>query len=147
MSDKEKPHIEVVSDESWKDQVKANDAKLDAELEATKRQSTDSGAATQTDAEAALGELPPASFNMLVQMFYTQAIVALGLIPGPSGDITQELTLAKHFIDLLAVLEKKTMGNLEVQEEKLIDNALHELRMAYLQMSNKLPDLTPPKPN
>ncbi|MCC7423744.1 MAG: DUF1844 domain-containing protein, partial [Planctomycetaceae bacterium] len=42
-----------------------------------------------------------------------------------------------HFIDLLGVIDKKTMGNLEPDEHKFLDSTLHDLRMAFVQMLNR----------
>lgn len=133
-SDPDRPPIEIVSDEDWKEQVKAADAKLDAERDAPppppgdEDHSAPSG--NQTDPE-----IPPASFEMLVRMFSTQAIVALGLIPTPEGETARQLPLARHFIDVLALLEEKCRGNLTQEEDRLLENTLHELRMAYIEVA------------
>jgi hypothetical protein len=75
---------------------------------------------------------------MLVQMFSTQAIVALGLVPDPqTGQTTPRPNLARHFIDLLGVLETKTKGQLTRDEEQLLTANLHELRMAYVECSRQ----------
>lgn len=79
--------------------------------------------------------IPPADFGTLVTMLSTQAMVGLGYIPHPAtGKPTPNLELARHFIDLLGVIDKKTMGNLEVEEHKFLDSTLHDLRMAFVQM-------------
>jgi hypothetical protein len=81
-------------------------------------------------------KLPPASFPMLISMFSTQAMVSLGLMPNPlTGKAEPELILAKHYIDLLSVLEEKTVGNLEAQEKRMLGDSLHELRMLYVQQT------------
>ena len=71
---------------------------------------------------------------MLVQMLATQSMAALGLVPGPDGKTHKEPAIAKHFIDLLAVLEAKSKGNLDAAEAKMLDSLLHDLRMAYVQI-------------
>ncbi|KKK79638.1 hypothetical protein LCGC14_2831470, partial [marine sediment metagenome] len=50
-----------------------------------------------------------------------------------TGRRYRNLQLAKHHVDTLAVLETKTQGNLTDDEKKLLDNALYEVRMAYVQ--------------
>jgi hypothetical protein len=70
-------------------------------------------------------------------MLSSQAILAMGLIPAPDGQRLQELPLAKHFIDLLAVLEAKCGGNLSADEARFLDQSLHELRMAYVEVSRR----------
>ena len=80
--------------------------------------------------------MPPASFEALVSMFSTQAMVALGVLPNPvTGKAEQFPELARHFIDLLRVVETKTEGNLQQHEKTLLDTTLHHLRMAYLESS------------
>jgi len=84
-----------------------------------------------------LNKLPPADFNMLVTMFTTQALVALGMVPSPDGQTMKQLPLAKHFIDLLSILQTKCKGNLTGHESNLLENSLHELRMAYVAASKE----------
>ncbi len=75
-------------------------------------------------------------FTMLVTMFSTQAMVSLGVVPSPeSGKPEPNLPLAKHFIDLLGVLQEKTRRNLTGHESNLLEGSLHELRMAYIELS------------
>ena len=45
----------------------------------------------------------------------------------------KNLDTARHFIDTLEMLEKKTAGNLEQDEQRLLDEVLHQLRMSYMQ--------------
>jgi hypothetical protein len=81
--------------------------------------------------------LPPPGIDSIIQLFVTQAMVAMGIVPGPDGKTEHQLPLARHFVDLLGVLEEKTKGNLSPQEAKLLSASLHELRMAFVQQSKK----------
>ena len=81
-------------------------------------------------------EIPPARFDILIQLLSSQAILALGLIPDPQGNTEVRLPLARHFIDLLAILESKTKGNLDSNEAKILERSLHELRVLFLDKSN-----------
>jgi hypothetical protein len=127
----DKPSIEIVSDEDWKTRVKEEDAQRDAA-------SAPAAAEPETEADsAAARDLPPATLATLLQMLSSQAILAMGLIPAPDGQRLQELPLAKHFIDLLAVLEAKCGGNLSADEARFLDQSLHELRMAYVEVSRR----------
>ena len=100
---------------------------------------TDSAGADDSDSastseDATAFEMPPASFLMLVSMFSTQAMVAMGVIPNPAtGKAESQLPLARHFIDLLDVLDKKTKGNLDAEEQTQLDTTLHQLRMAFVE--------------
>lgn len=72
----------------------------------------------------------------LISMLSTQAMVALGMLPDPStGQPDAQPALARHFIDLLGVIEDKTRSNLSADEQRLLDASLHELRMIFVQVS------------
>lgn len=78
-------------------------------------------------------EIPPARFEILIQLLGSQALLALGLIPDPQGKTEVRLPLARHFIDLLGILEAKTKGNLSDDEAKMLEQSLHELRVLFLE--------------
>jgi len=126
-SDQEKPSIIV--DEDWKTKVQREKAE-----EADPATDAKSAAEQKPDAEMDFSQLPSADFSMLISMFSTQAMVALGMIPEPStGKPRTQLPLARHFIDLLSVLEEKTKGNLTDRESSGLTENLHYLRMLYLE--------------
>lgn len=77
--------------------------------------------------------LPPATFDFLVLSLRMQAEMNLGLIPSGPGAEKADLRLARHFIDLLAVLQDKTKNNLSIEEQRMLDNSITELRFRYLQ--------------
>ncbi len=79
--------------------------------------------------------LPTASFEFLALSLRTQAELQLGLLHfGAEEDRPKpDLDLARHSIDLLAVLQEKTRGNLTLQEQRLLENSLTELRFRYVQ--------------
>ena len=79
--------------------------------------------------------LPPASFEFLALSIRTQAEVQLGLIHfGPENERPKpDLDLARHSIDLLGVLQDKTRGNLSLEEQRLLENSLTELRFRFVQ--------------
>ncbi len=131
-----KSKIEIVTDEDWKSRVKEEDKKLDA---ATQGGNVTSAADSGEHSEAEDDEIhmPDASFFTMIQMFSTQAVVAMGLIPGPDGESRVEPSLAKHFIDLLGILEAKCAGNLTAQESQFLSGTLHELRMAFVDVSRR----------
>ena len=93
---------------------------------------------TETATEAPEGEtarpgpLPPASFEMLILSLGMQAQMELGAgLPNPENP--PNLDIARHTIDLLAVLQEKTKGNLSLAEQRLLENTLTELRFRYVQ--------------
>jgi hypothetical protein len=79
--------------------------------------------------------LPPATFDFLVLSVKMQAEMQLGLFHfGEEKDRPKpDLHLARHSIDRLAMLQDKTKGNLSIDEQRLIENSLTELRFRYVQ--------------
>ena len=80
--------------------------------------------------------LPPADFSFLVSSLMFQAQLELGLLhfgeeeePPPPNFLR-----AKHSIDLLGILEEKTQGNLSLEEHRLLENGLTELRFRFVQI-------------
>ena len=49
-----------------------------------------------------------------------------------------DLPLARHSIDLMAMLLEKTKGNLELEEQRLLENSLTELRFRFVQVSEEV---------
>jgi hypothetical protein len=76
--------------------------------------------------------LPEASFDLLVISLGMQARMELSQAPEPEGP-PPNLDLARHTIDLLSVLQQKTKGNLTLEESRLLENTLTELRFRYVQ--------------
>ena len=81
--------------------------------------------------------IPPATFEFLILSLRSQAEMQLGLLHfGEEKDRPKpELPLARHTIDLLAMLAEKTKGNLTIEEQRMIENALTELRFRFVQAS------------
>ncbi len=82
--------------------------------------------------------LPPASFDMLVLSLAMQAQMELG-----GGGMRQQgqapnLEIARHTIDLLAMLREKTKGNLSMEENRMLENTLTELRFRYVQVVGEI---------
>jgi hypothetical protein len=79
--------------------------------------------------------IPPPTFEFLILSLKMQAEVGLGLIQLPGDEEGKDLNRARHFIDLLAMLEEKTKGNLSLNEQRLLENSVTELRFRYVQVS------------
>lgn len=84
--------------------------------------------------------IPPANFSFLLESILMQAQIQLGLIHIGEKEEEPEpnLPLARHSIDLLGVLQDKTKGNLTVEEQRLLENGLTELRFRYVQIAEEL---------
>jgi len=77
--------------------------------------------------------LPEINFATFVLSLHSSALVHLGVIENPAtGEKNKSLGLAKQTIDILGVIEKKTQGNLDKDEENLLKNILHDLRLMYV---------------
>jgi len=83
--------------------------------------------------------LPPASFAFFVLSLRAQCEMQLGLMHfGEEKPPEPELPLARHTIDLMGVLLEKTKGNLTLEEQRLLENSLTELRFRYVQVSDEV---------
>lgn len=80
----------------------------------------------------------PIGFDTLISYLSTTAMFQLGALPGPGGErIPVDLPNAQRTIALLEVLQQKTEGNLTSVETRFLDDALYELRMAFLEVQKR----------
>ena len=80
--------------------------------------------------------LPPASFSFLIFSMQAQAQMQLGLMQfGETEKQEPQLDLARHTIDMMGVLLEKTKGNLTLDEQRLLENSVTELRFRFVQVS------------
>ena len=77
--------------------------------------------------------LPTINFATFIFSLNSSALVQLGLMEDPmTGAKAKNLPLAKQTIDIIAMLEEKTRGNLEADETAMIKNMLYDLRILYV---------------
>lgn len=77
--------------------------------------------------------LPQVNFSTFVFSLSSSVLLHLGEMPDPTTNKkVVDLPLAKQSIDILAMLQEKTSGNLDEEEENLLKNLLYELRMKYV---------------
>jgi len=111
-------------DEEWKKQAREEKERLAKEGE-------------ESEPGSKLGPPPEPSFSMIVSSFVVQALIALGEMENPvDGKRMRDLEAAKFSIDMLQVLGDKTTGNLDDNEKKMLESALYDLRMRYVQASS-----------
>jgi len=80
--------------------------------------------------------IPPLNFSSIMLPFHTQALIKLGHIVDPFTKKEKiNLELAKRLIDILELLKTKTQGNLDPEEEGLLNQSLHQLKGLYLEKS------------
>ena len=79
-------------------------------------------------------ELHSALFSNLVLQEGNMALMLLGKVPHPeTGETVKDLDSAKLFIDQLEMLAAKTKGNLNPDEQSLLNQTLTAVRMAYVE--------------
>ena len=78
--------------------------------------------------------LPRIDFSTFVLSLAASAMVHMGMAPGPDGNAQKppELAMARQIIDTLEILMEKTRGNLDADEERLLQSVLYEVRMAFV---------------
>jgi hypothetical protein len=82
--------------------------------------------------------LPEASLLALIDMFAAEAAMNLGMAQTPDGNRTPvDLEAARHWIDMLGMIEEKTRGNLTDEEASVLENVLAYLRMQFVGASRK----------
>jgi hypothetical protein len=113
-------------DQDWKAQAQAEKERLLKKEEEQAREKP----------QGQRGELPEPDFRGLVGMLASQAIMGLGAMGDPkTGRVIIDLEGARFAIDLLAMLEAKTKGNLDAEEDKDLTQVLAELRNQYVHIS------------
>jgi hypothetical protein len=118
------PKIHIDSD--WKEEAQQEKDRLAAE-----EKSTDGASGAQ--------QLGQPTFLHLLNSLAMQAAVALGGMRGPQGEaIPPDPELARFHIDLLGLLEEKTKGNLDDEEQKTLSAVLHDLRGAFVQLMHAM---------
>lgn len=127
--EKPKDEPKIYIDDDWKKQAKAEKERLaDQEKQAAKEGRPGAGPP---------GTLPAPDLVTLISSFLTQTLLALGLIELPNGRRTFNLDLAKFNVGLLEVIEAKTRGNLTSEEQETLNQALHQARMAFVEVATK----------
>lgn len=91
--------------------------------------------AEQSPGEPPAHELPTLDFATFVLGIIGTAYVHLGDAPDLEGRSERNLSLARQDIDLLGLLSEKTKGNLTGDEERLLEQALCDLRMRFVEVS------------
>jgi Domain of unknown function (DUF1844) len=83
-------------------------------------------------------DIPEISFSTFIISLSTQVLMHLGEVPNPlSGKVESDISVAKQMIDIIGMLREKTRGNLDQGEDKLVEDALFDLRMRYVEAVKK----------
>jgi hypothetical protein len=134
----------LIIDEDWKSQVQREKEQFKQKPQETAAEEDSSAVEAGRQSSEAYKEAPPqsespppASFEFLVSGIATQAVAAMGQLPDEEGKpLPVNLEYARHFIDLLGVIESKTQGNLSEHEQRFLQDSLHQLRMLFVAVKN-----------
>jgi hypothetical protein len=79
-------------------------------------------------------------FQHIILMLQTLALQQMGKLTNPiTGAVERDLHQARITIDMLGMLQRKTAGNLEAEEKRLLDTVVLELQMNYVDESGRSP--------
>jgi hypothetical protein len=78
------------------------------------------------------------TFERFLASLYMSAMLQLGLMHEEGGQPRVDLLGARQTVDTISLLAEKTKGNLTAGEQNFLHNALYELRMAYVEVTNAL---------
>ncbi|MBI2881625.1 MAG: DUF1844 domain-containing protein [Candidatus Tectomicrobia bacterium] len=82
------------------------------------------------------GAAPQMDFSGLIVWLANMALINMGLIPDPvEGKPEIRLDAARQTIDILAILQEKTRGNLDQEEDRLLREILSEVRLRYVEVA------------
>jgi hypothetical protein len=97
------------------------------EIDSMLRQANANSAATQET-----------TFEHVIQSIYVSAIMAMGAATDQGQQPRIDIVGARQSIDMLSILQEKTKGNLTEKEQRLLQNALFDLRMMFVEITNAI---------
>jgi len=142
MAEEKKEEKKIIVDEDWKAEAQKEKEVLAAQEEQQKEeqekeeQGQEEQGQEEEQGKGQRGPLPKGNFAALVSMLTTQAFFAMGAFKVEGQEEREpDLELARYNIDMLETLQEKTKGNLSDEEANVLERTLHELRMAFVKMS------------
>jgi len=142
----ERPNV-IHVDDDWKKQAAEEKRRLAEQEKQSQAAAMPRGAASAAGPAArAAGEdlAQPervADFAALVRSIYTEFLFAVGRITIRGVPPSVDLDRAKYQLDLLAVLEQKTAGNLTAEEKSMLDTILMEARQTFVSLASEYAEL------
>jgi Domain of unknown function (DUF1844) len=116
----------------------AESAQQDADYRASAKKLDDMISQANPAARDTLGRGAEMNFEKLVQSIYMTAALQMGAGTQPGEQPRVDILGARQSIDMLSVLVEKTKGNLSDREQRLLQNALFELRMMFMEITNAI---------
>ena len=86
-----------------------------------------------------MDDQPQITFTLFILSLAASTEIHLGSLPPPGSDKPSPPNLkeASHLIEVLAMLKDKTTGNLDEDEERLVDSVLYDLRLRFVEVSGR----------
>lgn len=139
--EEKKPELKATAPEPAPPSPDASETQDKPEIDIPLAAAETSAETSEMDAELTPDELAeaqdPASFISFVMSIASNAASALGMMEHPvTRQREVDVELGKHWIDVLGMLQKKTAGNLTLQERNMLEGLLHDLRMQYVSLIN-----------
>ncbi len=116
----------------------AESAQQDADYRASSKKLDEMISQANPGAREAIGRGTDMTFDKLVQSIYMTAALQMGAGAQPGEQPRVDIVGARQSIDMLSVLTEKTKGNLTDKEQRLLQNALFELRMMFMEITNAI---------
>jgi PBP1b-binding outer membrane lipoprotein LpoB len=133
---KDKRHFDETGDVR-EEEVEKKEEKRPEEKPEPKEEAKQKIEGAETEAEESY-TLPEMNFASFIFSLHTSALFHFGDLPDPvSNEKMKNLTAAKQTIEILDMLKEKTSGNLDENEEKLLEGILYELKMRFIRESDK----------
>jgi|SRR5579864_5677597 len=130
-------------DEDWKRRAQAEKELDAAKFTPAPAPAAPAGAGAAPPAGASRSEIKPNPlFGGLVESLASQALMFMGAMRDPmTGQAHQDFQQSQAMIEMLAMLEEKTRGNLAKEESDMLKQVLDEVRMHFVRLTS------PPPPN
>jgi hypothetical protein len=136
------PNLEPLPEEEPSDELPAptavESARQDADYRASSKKLDEMISQANPGAREAVGHGAEMTFDKLVQSIYMTAALQMGAGAQPGEQPRVDILGARQSIDMLSVLTEKTKGNLTDKEQRLLQNALFELRMMFMEITNAI---------
>ena len=130
MSEEDKG-FKVKDHRAFTQEDQATDSKEEEKITTDEAQAAEEPAETFEDGEQF--QLPQINFSTFVVSLNASAFVHLGMMDDPgSGKKIKNLAMAKQTIDIMSMLQEKTIGNLSVDEENMLKSILYDLKINYV---------------
>lgn len=127
-----KVNVKKKVDDSYKEAVKKEKGKQEKKVSEESEEESAKGEAEEGQ------ELPEVNFPMFISSLGMQAMMSLGEVENPMTKKKEvNLEQAKYFVDILKMLKDKTEGNLNSEEQKVVDDLIYQLQMKYVEKSKE----------